>query len=111
MKPKFVILFFLFFSPLLRRGAGGEVLSQNFSIQDSVYNLYIDFFRSQTAAGKYENSKKFSEGLNTALALDPKGQFPFDSLKKYKVMIESSDKLVRIFTWEVEAEDGTHTYF
>jgi hypothetical protein len=32
-------------------------------------------------------------------------------LKKFKVMLESEDKQVRIFTWDVKANDGTHTYY
>ncbi|TAL60439.1 MAG: hypothetical protein EPN85_07205, partial [Bacteroidetes bacterium] len=100
----------MFFSPLLRRGAGGEACAQ-FSIQDSVFNLYIDFARSVKHELKTENGRKFSDGLKAALVLDTKGEFAFDSLQKYKVMILSPDKQVRIFTWDVEAEDGTHLFY
>lgn len=37
--------------------------------------------------------------------------FPFDSLKKYKVMLESPDKQVRVFTYDMELGDGTHNYY
>lgn len=101
----------LFFSPLLWRGAGGEAGAQNASVQDSVYGLYVDFVRAVKPELRAENSKKFSEGLKQALQADTKGEFGFDSLQKYKVMIQSPDKQVRIFTWNVEAEDGTHTFY
>ena len=102
----------MFFSPLLWRGAGGEAFSQNQSLQDSVYNLYMDFVHSgANDAVKTENNKKLSDGLKYALSLDKKGSFDFDSLKRYKLMIESSDKQVRIFTWDMELEDGTHTSY
>jgi hypothetical protein len=81
------------------------------SNEDTVYNLYLDFIHSKTSQSKLENSNKFLEGLKLALSDDTKSEFAFDSLRKYKVMIVSPDKLVRIFTWEVEAEDGTHTYY
>jgi hypothetical protein len=99
---------FIFSFPL---GRSGWASAQNLSVQDSVYNLYIDFVRSGTTESKFENSKKFANGLNASLAADTKCLLTFDSLRKYKVMIESSDKLVRLFTWEVEAEDGTHMYY
>lgn len=106
-----LLVFLVFFSPLLRRGAGGEAFSQNFSVQDSVFNLYIDFARSVKPELKNENSKKFANGLKLALTADTKGELSFDSLQKYKVMILSPDKQVRIFTWDVEAEDGTHMFY
>ena len=107
MKIKLSILFISF----VILGRVEVCISQNFSIQDSVYNLYVDFIRSGTTEIKYENSKKFSEGLRHALSADTKSELAFDSLKKYKVMVVSPDKLVRLFTWEAEAEDGTHTYY
>ena len=109
MKLKLMVLACLFCLPLLWRGDGA--FSQNLSLQDSVYNLYIDFVRSATPEIKAESNKKFSDGLGAALAADVKGEFTFDSLRRYKVMIESQDKLLRIFTWELEAEDGTHAYY
>ena len=88
-----------------------SILKSQVSLQDSVYSLYMDFLHSRTPENKSESSKKFSAGLQAALSMDAKGEFAFDSLRKYKVMLESPDKMVRIFTWEVEAEDGTHMYF
>lgn len=97
---------FAFSFPL---GRSGWALSQN-PLQDSIYNLYIDFARSKQIESKIENSKRFSEALKAALVMDVKGELTFDSLQKYKVLIQSPDNQVRIFTWDVEAEDGTHTY-
>jgi len=90
---------------------GQRLITRQAGIQDSVFNLYVDFVRSATVDSRYENSTKFSAGLNLALSTDPKCEFAFDSLGKYKVMIISPDKLVRLFTWDVEAEDGTHTFY
>lgn len=110
MKIRFAILFFLLFSPLFWRGGGGEAFSQ-VAIQDSVYYLFTDFVRSTNEVNKIDRSKKFSDGLKLALSLDKNAEFAFDSLRKYRVMLESPDKQVRIFTWDVEAEDKTHTFF
>ena len=85
--------------------------SQNLSVQDSVFNLYIDFVRSASAKLKTENSANFLKALEVALLSDSKGQLAFDSLFKYKALIQTPDKQVRIFTWDVEADDGTHTYY
>jgi hypothetical protein len=81
------------------------------SLQDSVYNLFIDFVNSKGEIKISEASKNFSNGLKTALVKDPRAEFVFDSLRKYKVMLESSDKQVRIFTWDVPANDFTHMYY
>jgi hypothetical protein len=60
---------------------------------------------------KNENNKKFLEGLKKVLDMSNSIDFSFDSLRKYKVMIESADKQVRIFTWGVETEDGTCSFY
>ena len=99
----FVILYFVL--------SQYQILLSQISLQDSVYNLFIDFVRSPNVVKKNDNSKKFSAGLKLALAKDAKAEFVFDSLKKYRVMLESPDKQVRIFTWDVQADDGTHTFY
>ena len=88
-----------------------SILRSQISVQDSVYNLFTDFVRSKMETEKNETSKKFAAGLRLVLNKEKSIDFPFDSLKKYKVMLESSDKQVRVFTWDLEAEDGTHTYY
>lgn len=107
-KMRIVALIFMVFF-----GFGETVLcrAQNLSVQDSVFNLYIDFVRSNSFESREENNKKLCDGLKAALVSDTKGVLTFDSLQKYKVMIQSPDKDVRIFTWDVEAEDGTHTFY
>jgi len=80
-------------------------------IQDSVWNAFVTFSYSKTEQQKTSNSEKFSDVLQYALGFEKSFQFPFDSLAKYKVMIESPDKEVRIFTWNVAMDDGTHTFY
>lgn len=88
-----------------------SILKSQISLQDSVYNLYAVFMKSVNEVKKNDNCKKFSDGLKYALSLDKSFEFTFDSLKKYKVMLESPDKQVRVFTWDMESEDGTHIYY
>ncbi len=99
-----VFLFFVF-------GAALNSAAQKRTIQDSVQNLFFEFAHAANAEEKMQSSIRFSDGLKTALQLDAKGAFAFDSLKKYKVLIQTPDKDVKVFTWDVEAEDGTHTFF
>lgn len=88
------------------------LLKSQISLQDSVYNLFLDFVHSpNNDLKRNENSKKFSAALKIALEKDTKAEFKFDSLRNAKVMLESPDKQVRIFTWDVPAEDGTHTFY
>ena len=88
-----------------------SILKAQTSLQDSVYYLFVDFIRAEKEVKKNEKSIEFANGLKVALSLDKKCEFAFDSLKKYRVMLESPDKQVRLFTWDVEADDGTHCYF
>jgi len=101
-----IVKCFIFFLPSLGEGQG-----MGYSIQDSVYHLFIDFISSKNEIKKNDNSKKFSDGLKVALNMNASNEFAFDSLKKYRVMLESPDKQVRVFTWDVEAEDKTHTFY
>lgn len=107
MKNKIILCFFLLFTGV----TSSAILQAQVSIQDSVYNLYIDFVHSKGPEKTSAASKLFLDALYSALLQDPKCELAFDSLKKYKVAIESSDKQVRIFTWDVLAKDFTHTYF
>jgi len=107
MKIKTLISFCLLYFVLSQY----SILKSQISIQDSVYNLYATFAHASNEVKKNDNSKKFSDGLKHALDMDKSIDFPFDSLKKYKIMLESPDKQVRVFTWDVESEDGTHVYY
>ncbi len=88
-----------------------SLLRSQVPLQDSVYNLYLEFIQSKNEIKRTETGKQFFLGLKSALAQDTKLEFAFDSLKKYKVMLESPDKQVRIFTWDLLADDATHTYY
>lgn len=85
--------------------------SQNYSIQDSVFYLFLDFAYAKGDEKKNDACKKLTEGLRLALSKDVHGQFPFDSLKKYRALIETPDRKVRIFTWDFENSDKTHLYY
>jgi hypothetical protein len=88
-----------------------SAIAQTVSIQDSVFNLFLDFSYAQNEVKKTHACKNFTEGLRQALSQDVNAELTFDSLKKYRVLIESPDRKVRVFTWDFEAEDNTHTYF
>lgn len=103
MKIRFLILFLLTYL--------ASAICHSQPAQDSVYNLYSVFMKSVNEVKKIDNCKKFSDGLKHVLDMNKSNEFVFDSLKKYKVMIESPDKQLRVFTWDMEFEDGTHTYY
>lgn len=107
MKSKLVISsLFLFLA-----SAPFTLLKSQISLQDSIYNLYIEFLNSKNESARTDNSKRFSDGLKYALQKDSKAILAFDSLKKYKVMIESPDKKVKIFTWSIRSNDFTYIYY
>jgi len=98
-------IFLIVFIPLFSFSQGDVK-----SIQDSVWNLFVDYARSKTEQQRMDNSEKFSDALKFTLSKQKSNEFPFDSLKHYRVMLESPDKEVRIFTWNIEAEEGTHKF-
>lgn len=100
------LFFLIIFSPLLCFSQADRK-----SIQDSVWNLYIDYALSKTEKQRTENSEKFSSVLKFALSQQKSNEFSFDSLRQYRVMLESPDKEVRVFSWNVEAEDGTQKFY
>lgn len=87
------------------------ITAQNFSHQDSVFHLFLDFAYAKGDEKKNDACKKLTEGIRSILSKDENAQFSFDSLKKYRVLIETPDRKVRIFTWDFEAGDKTHSYY
>lgn len=67
---------------------------------------------SAKTEGQRKNfSTLFRQTLEQTLRTDGSFNFPFDSLRNARAMLESSDKQVRIFTWNLQADDGTQKYF
>lgn len=85
--------------------------NENPSPEDSVFNLYLEFVHSKNQVAKEENNIRFLNGLKFALSRENSFDFPFDSLLKYKVLLVSSDKQIRLFTWNLESENGTHSFY
>ena len=68
MKSKLVISsLFLFLA-----SAPFTLLKSQISLQDSIYNLYIEFLNSKNESARTDNSKRFSDGLKYALQKDSK---------------------------------------
>lgn len=79
--------------------------------QDSLFGLYMEFMEDvKDFKLKKNREAAFRTSLRSVLQSDPEGKQPFDSLRKYRVFLESPDKQVRLFTWELPQEDGTFIY-
>ncbi|MFH1004638.1 MAG: hypothetical protein V1781_03960 [Bacteroidota bacterium] len=81
------------------------------SMQDSVLFLFNKMISGKTESIRQNYSDQFKLAMISTLNTDNSFHFAFDSLKKYKVIIESPDKELRIFTWNVEGDDGTQKFF
>lgn len=100
------VILLLFMIPVLV--SGQESLRQE---EVEVNGLFMEMVQAHNQGQRLEASNKFSTALKSLLARDVRADVPFDSLKAYKVMLISSDKQVRIFTWDVLFEDQSHLYF
>ncbi|MHB8259369.1 MAG: hypothetical protein ACYDCN_04690 [Bacteroidia bacterium] len=109
----------LLLSPLLWRGAGGEVFAQSLSdkdiayfkkYEDSLFSMQKKVFYSKADSVKFKANAKFYRLFEEALLHTLSFNYPFDSLKEVNLRT-SSDKRFRIITWNIPRQDGTYYYF
>ena len=60
---------------------------------------------------RLEINAHFSKLMDEVLNHDRSFAFPFDSLKKYRMLLSSEDKEVRMVTWNLPMNDKTQHYF
>ena len=65
---------------------------------------------AQTDQERRIKNQAFLEALQNALADEASFQFPFEALP-HMAVLTASDKLVRIFNWNVALDNDTHEYF
>jgi hypothetical protein len=78
--------------------------------EDSLIVLQKNVFAAKTDTGKFRNNIKFVKLWDEILLNDLSFYYPFDSMKQVSRLV-SSDKKVRIITWNLEKADGTEHYF
>ncbi len=73
--------------------------------------LFRKTFAEKNEVDRVEANLDFTQAMGAMLKDENSFSFPFDSLVKFKIMLESPDKEVRIFTWNLSMEDESQRYF
>jgi hypothetical protein len=81
------------------------------SKEDSLSRYIRESVKLKDDIDKIELSTRFSSLLNEVLEHNNSWAWPFDSLKKTKMLIEAPDHELRIITWDVPMQDETHHYY
>lgn len=81
------------------------------SLEDSMASILRLSLKAPDDAEKLILNGKLNSLMETALQ-DPKSaEFPFDSLKRFRMLLQSSDKQLRIYNWALQMDDKTFQYF
>lgn len=73
--------------------------------------MFRKTFTEKSEIARVEANLDFAAAMESMLKDENSFSFPFDSLVKFKVMLESSDKEVRVFTWNLTMDDKSQQYF
>ena len=107
MKRQFV-LFLLVISGMF---TCGQAQKKEFAVlEDSIVKLHKSIIEPQELILRFQKNEQLLYLLEEALELKNSISYPFDSLKTISVLT-SSDKKMRIFTWYLINEDGTHEHY
>ena len=107
MRKTFFILIscFLMFSPLY-----GQRKETFRAFEDSITHLHREILNERNAMIRYQKNEQLLKLFEDALKLRNSINYPFDSVKTISILT-SPDKKVRIITWFLIAENGTHEHY
>ena len=101
-----VIIGFLFIgSPLY--GQRKEIFR---AFEDSIIHLHHEILNERNAVLRYQKNEKLLKRVEDALKLRNSINYGFDSVRTISILT-SPDKKVRIVTWFLIAENGTHEHY
>jgi hypothetical protein len=75
-----------------------------------IQNLFLLAANTQSDSEKVKIYREIGKMFSDALVLPDAFVYPFDSLKKVG-KISSNNQKLRVFTWNLAYDDGTHRYF
>ncbi len=78
--------------------------------EDSVSELYFKMIRSAPDEQKQKLNGKLCETLERTLERKGAFDFAFDSLRKFKLLLSPPDNSFRLYSWNIEMQDGTQQY-
>jgi hypothetical protein len=105
---KNAIIMILLFSPFML-SAQGNLFSLT-AEEDSLVSLFREIRQSEDDQKKILLNEAVTEVFEDILGDENAFNYPFDSLK-YVGKLQSEDKLVRIFTWNIMLTDNSYRYY
>ncbi len=78
--------------------------------EDSLYRLFVQFQWLETPESKRELNARVIDYMSGILANPESFDYRFDSLKKRVGILDSDDRLFRIFTWNIPMSAYEHEY-
>ncbi len=112
MNPRLLhtFLFFAFSISVFSQELAEKDVAYFRKYEDSLNVLQKKVFSTKVDTTQFRVNSKFWKLLDEVLLNDLSFYYPFDSLKQISRLV-SSDKKVRVITWNLDKEDGTYHYF
>ena len=79
--------------------------------EDSISKLMRQSVKAKDDPEKIEINTYLKKQIDEAINYNYSFDYPFDSLKKFRMMQVSDDKEVRIITWDMQMDDYSHKFF
>lgn len=80
------------------------------AFEDSIINIHQEILNEKNSTVRYQKNEKLLQLFNDVLKQRNSINYNFDSIKTISILT-SPDKKVRIITWFLIDDDGTHDYF
>ena len=80
------------------------------AFEDSITHLHREILNERNTMLRYQKNEQLLKLFEDALKLRNSINYPFDSVKTVSILT-SPDKKVRIITWFLIAENGTHEHY
>ena len=98
-------LFISFYNSSLNAQTGTLI-----EMEDQLVSIYNDILLAEENQERENTNARFYEVLEQALLMDGSFEYPFDKLVPISIMA-SSDKAIRVFTWNLQNNEGMHDFF
>jgi hypothetical protein len=106
-----IILIACFFAAALHaQNLSGKDIVYFKKYEDSLVAMQKNVFYAKTDTAKFRANSKFIQLMEEVLLNNLSFAYPFDSLTEINRRV-SSDKKLRIITWNIPRKDGTFLYF
>ncbi len=109
MRTGLLIYVYLLVSTALNAQVGSAKDLQ--TIEDSIASTFRASIKAADDGEKLIINDQLSRRIEAALKQAGSWEFRFDSLKKFRILVEAPDKELRIYNWAIKMDDKSYRYF